>query len=181
MVPAACGRAACRVALDDIELGESRVTLVAVAQLAWEGGAFQRVLAPDVFARLSRGLSGPRGRHGLIQYCPAHRRVLLEELLQLVGHHAVHQRAHVGVAELCLGLALELRVRQLDRDDGGKALAAVLAGDAFSLLEDVGLAPVGVQHPRQRGLKACFMHAALRRVDIVGEGYQNLIISVVIL
>jgi hypothetical protein len=47
----------------------------------------------------------------------------------------VHQRAHLGVAQLGLGLALELGVGELDGDDGGEALAAVLAGEAVAVLE----------------------------------------------
>ena len=35
----------------------------------------------------------------------------------------------LGVAELGLGLALELRLGQLDADDGGQALADVVAGE----------------------------------------------------
>ena len=43
----------------------------------------------------------------------------------------------LGVAELGLGLALELRVGQLDADDGGQALADVVAGQvAVGVLED---------------------------------------------
>ena len=46
------------------------------------------------------------------------------------------ERAHRDVAELALGLALELRVAQAHRDDGGEALADVLAlrgSSSFSL------------------------------------------------
>ena len=37
-------------------------------------------------------------------------------------------RLDLGVAELVLGLRLELRLEQLDADDRGQALAHVLAG-----------------------------------------------------
>ena len=180
-VAAAGGGAACAVALDDVELGEGRVALVAVSQFAGEGGALEGVLAADVLSRPPRGLAGLGGGHRLVEDGAAHGGVLLEELLELVAHHAVHQRAHVGVAELCLCLALELRVRQLDGDDGGQALAAVVAGDALALLEDVRLAAVGVEHAGERGLEAGLVHAALRRVDVVGEGDEDLVVAVVVL
>ena len=181
LVAAAGGAAAGAVALNDIELGEGRVALVAVAQLAGEGGALQRVLAADVLAGLARGLARLAGRLRLFQYRAADGWVLLQELLQPGAHHAVHQRAHVAVAQLGLGLALELGVRQLDGDDGREALAAVLAGDALAVLEDIGLFAVGVEHAGQGGLEARLVHAALRRVDVVGEGDKYLAVAVVVL
>ena len=51
-----------------------------------EKPALQRVLAADILARLSRGFAGLGGGKRLVQYRPAHRRVLLEELLELIGH-----------------------------------------------------------------------------------------------
>ena len=38
----------------------------------------------------------------------------------------------LGVAELGLGLALELGIGELDADDGGQALADVVAGEVGS-------------------------------------------------
>ena len=140
------GAAAGAVALDDVQLGERRVALVAVAELAGEGGSLQRVLAPDVLARLARGRAGLVGGERLLDYRAPHGGVLLEELLQPVAHHAVHQGAHVAVAQLGLGLTLELGVGQLDGYDGGQTLAAVLAGEALHVLEQVCLLGVGVQH-----------------------------------
>ena len=47
----------------------------------------------------------------------------------------------LGVAQLGLGLALELRVGQLDADDGRQALAHVVAGQVrVVVLEDAVLA-----------------------------------------
>ena len=55
------------------------------------------------------------------------RRVLLEVLAEAVGDGRLDLALHLGVAELRLGLALELRLGQLDADDRGQALAHVLA------------------------------------------------------
>ena len=46
--------------------------------------------------------------------------------------------AHLGVAQLDLGLALELRVGQLDADDGRQALAHVVAGEVGVVLLRAG-------------------------------------------
>ena len=44
------------------------------------------------------------------------------------------KRLGLGVAQLGLGLALELRLAQLHRDDGGQALADVVAREVVVLL-----------------------------------------------
>ena len=67
----------------------------------------------------------------------------------------------------------------LKRNTG--ALAAVLAGDAVALLEDTGLFAVGIERAGERSLEAGLVHAALRRVDVVGERHDDLVIAVVIL
>ena len=54
-------------------------------------------------------------------------RVLLEPLGELLVGDLLDERADLGVAELRLRLALELRVAQLHRDDRGEALADVFA------------------------------------------------------
>ena len=121
--------AACRVALDDIDLGQLRVIFVAVAQLIGHGRAAERRLAADGLAGLAGGLAGAVGRHGLLKDGAGDGGVLLKIGGKLLVDDGIDQRADIGIAELGLGLALELGVRQLDGDDGGQALAAVLAGD----------------------------------------------------
>ena len=107
--------------------------------------------------------------------------MLLQIHRQLVADDAVHQRADVGVAQLGLGLALELGLRQLHGDDGGDALPDVLAGDLVALLDHAVFQAVGIQYAGQGRLEARLVHAAFRRMDIVGEGHQRLVVAVVIL
>ena len=107
--------------------------------------------------------------------------MLLQVHRQLVVDDAVHQRADVGVAQLGLGLPLELGLRQLHGDHGGDALPHVLAGDLVALLDKAVLHAVGVEHTGQGRLEARLVHTALRRVDVVGKGHQRLVIAVVVL
>ena len=67
-------------------------------------------------------------------------RVLLEPVGELLVGGLLDHRPHLGVAELGLGLALELRVAQLHRDDRGEALADVLAEEVVVLLLEEALA-----------------------------------------
>ncbi len=60
--------------------------------------------------------------------------VLLEVLGKPLGHDLLYEAAHLGVAELGLGLALELRIAQLDRDDRREPFSDVLTGEVVVLL-----------------------------------------------
>ena len=102
-------------------------------------------------------------------------RVLLEPLTELVVDDLLHERLRLGVAELGLGLALELRLGQLDADDRGEALADVVAGEVgVLLLEDVPVARELVDQRGQRGPEALLVGAALMGVDGVREGVHRL-------
>ena len=133
-VPPLGGGAAGGVALDDVDLREGRVPLVAVPELVGHLAGLQAGLPPDGLPGLSGRFPGPGGGEGLFQDGPAHGGVLLEELLQLVADDAVDQGADLGVAQLGLGLALELGLGELHGDHAGEALPAVLAGDLLVVL-----------------------------------------------
>ena len=81
----------------------------------------------------------------------ATRRVLFEKRAELVVDDRFDDALDLGVAELGLGLAFELRLRNLDADDRRQALADVVAGDAFlQILRQVVLRRVVVDRPRER-------------------------------
>ena len=102
-------------------------------------------------------------------------RVLLEPVAELLVDHPLHEALGLGVAELGLGLALELRLAELDRDDRGQALADVVAGDAvLGLLDQLPLLAPVVDQRGQRGAEALLVGAALVGVDGVGEGVHRL-------
>ncbi len=114
-------------------------------QLAGQAAAAEQALAvAGQVAGLAGGDPG-RGRGlGLADDVPALGRVLLEPVAELVVDDPLHEALGLGVAELGLGLALELRLAELDRDDRGEALADVVAGDPVLALLDQAplLAPV---------------------------------------
>ena len=105
-------------------------------------------------------------------------RVLLQPFGQLLVRRALGQRADGRVPELGLGLPLELRVAQADRDDGGQPLADVLALQVLLfLLEDVAGAGVAVHHVGQRLGEPLDVHPALNGGDAVGEGVDRLVVA----
>ena len=87
----------------------------------------------------------------------------------------------VGV-ELALGLAFELRLRQLDADHGDQALAHIVAGEILlQVLEQAERLAGGVDGARERGAEALQMRAAIDGVDVVGEGEDGFAVGVVVL
>ena len=109
-VAALLGGAACGITLDDVDFSVGRVLFDAVRQLARQGSGIQCGLAARHFARLLRSLAGARGGLRLLDNSAGHLRIFLEEGHQLFGDHRVDQCTHIAVAELGLGLALELRL-----------------------------------------------------------------------
>src|SRR5262249_31842926 len=173
-------RAACRFALYDVELAERGVALLAVGELARQRAAVERALAADEIARLARGLPRARGVDRLADDAARHRRVLLQVVTQLVVENGLDDALHLGVPELRLGLTLELRVRDLDADDGGQPLADVLARDALlQILREVVLRRVVVDRARERRLEAGQVASALVRVDVVREAVDRFRVAVV--
>ena len=177
---AVLGRAACRVALYDKELGELSVAHRAVGELAGERRRLEQALATRRLARLAGSVAGLAGLLGLLDDLAGGLRMLLEVIGETVGHDLERQRAHVGAAELGLGLALKLRVGQLDRDDSRKALAHIVAGQVGVLfLKQILLARVIVDHTGKRGTEAFEVHAALGGVDVVGKRHDVLAIAAI--
>src|SRR5262245_11935098 len=180
-VAALLGGAARGVALHEEQLAELRVTLGAIGELGGEALVVAAALAGEI-ARLAGGLAGLGRAHRLVGDLARGGRVLLEGLAEPVVDDLLDEALHLGVAELALGLALELRIGDAHGHDRGEALADVVAGDvALEALEEaVGLGVVR-DGAGQRGAESSEVGAALARVDVVGEGEHALLIAVVVL
>ena len=118
------------LALDEVELAAVRVALGAVGQLARQAAAVERAFAPGQVAGLARGFARARRIDGLVDDLLRDRRVLLEESAQALVDEGLHSAGDVGV-ELALGLAFELRLRQLHADDRHQAFAHVVAAEVL--------------------------------------------------
>ena len=176
------GAAAGRVALDEVDLGHRRVAVAAVGELAGQRAALERVLPAREFLRLARRLAAARGADALLDDLLRDRRILLEVLRERGDHEAVDDALDFAVAELGLGLALELRLLDLHADHCGEAFADVITAelDLVLLCEPAGLG-IARDAARQRGLEAREMGPALDRVDVVAVGVDLLAIALVVL
>ena len=177
---AVLGRAACRVTLYNKELSQLGVTHRTVGELAGQRRRLEQALAAGRLTRLAGGVARLAGLLGLLDDLTSGLGMLLEVIGKAVGHDLERQRAHIGAAELGLGLALKLRIGQLDRDNGRKALAYIVAGEVgVFLLEQVLLARVIVNHAGERGAEALEVHAALGGVDVVGKRHDVLAVAAI--
>src|SRR3954452_6830485 len=144
-----------RVALDHEELGERGIAHRAVGQLARQRRVLERRLAAREVAGLARGLAGARGLHRLADDAVGLARVLLEELGQPAVDGRLDEALDRRVAELRLGLALELRLLDLHGDDRREPLAHVLTLEVGVLLLELALlARVRVDRARERRAEA---------------------------
>ena len=172
------GRAAGRVALDDEQLRLARVARGAVGQLARQRGRLEQRLAPGQLAGVAGRHAGPGGLDALDHDRLGLGAVLLEPLVQGPVGGLLDEPLDVGVAELGLGLALELGLAQLHRDDRGQALADVVPAQVGVLLLEQGAGPrVAVDRRGQGGPEAFLVGPALVGVDGVGEGRDGVVVA----
>ena len=163
-------RAARGIALHDEDLRAGGVALAAVGQLAGQRRAVERALALHQVTGAPRCVAGPRGGQALLDHAAALAGVAVEVLAQGLSGGRLDQPLDLGVAQLGLGLALKLRLSQLDADHRREALAGVLAADVGVPVLEQLLAPREVVEPAgQRRAEARQVRAALGRVDRVGE------------
>ena len=128
-------------------------------------------------ASRARGRGETLGNDGLGRL-----RVLFEERPEGLAHHLGDVGLHFRVHQLDLGLRLELRVGVLDADDGGQALARIVAGEVgVGFLQQAALAGIIVDHARQGRAHAGQVRAAVHRVDGIGKRIDRLGIGIGVL
>ena len=183
-VAALLGAATCGVALDDEQLVQRGVPAGAAGQLAHQRRCVQLVLLAGHLLGLAHGLAHLGGLGGLLDDLRGE--LLVLQIVQIDGEllvaHALEHGAHLGVAQLALGLALKLGILHARVDDGGHALAEVVAGEVVVLLlQDARAACIVVEGPGHGGLEARLMAAALGGGHVVDKGADVLRIGIRIL
>ena len=86
------------------------------------------------------------------------------------------------ISELGLGLTLELRFTDVDRQNRRQTLAYIIARQSkIGSLQSAALRRVGVNGPRQRRLEAREVRPTFVGVDAVDEGVDVFVVAVVVL
>ena len=166
------------VTLDQEQFGFRRIALLAIRQLARQGGHVQHTLAPCQLARLARRLAC-RGRvHHLLDDALGLARMGFEPMRHRIRHRRLHHRLHLGTDQLVLGLRGEFRVRHLHRQHRRHAFAHVVADQSEAVLFAHALG-VFAHHPRHRLAETGQMRAAVALRDVVGEAQHVLVERVV--
>src|SRR6185295_5680551 len=179
-VAALLRRAAGGVALDDVDLAEGRVLLLAVGELAGQPHAVEDALPARHLARLAGRLAGARGVDDLAADDPRVGGILLEVVGERLADDLLDRPAHLARDELVLGLARELGLRHLDREHARQALAHVVAADLdLRLLGELVVLDVLVDDARHRRAQAREVGAAVALRDVVGEAEDVLAVAVV--
>ena len=127
-----CGTA-CRIALDDVDLAQLGAAVGTVGKFPGERARLQNALPSREFAGGTGGVARLLRRDAAKDELARLLRVLLDVGAEAIGNALAHEGADEAVVELILGLRLELRVLELDGDDGGDALAHVLARETVVL------------------------------------------------
>ena len=173
--------AAGRFALDQEQLAALRILLLAIGQLARQSARIERALAARQVAGFAGRFTRARGVDRLADNLAHHRRILVEELAQLLVDELNDKAADVAV-QLALGLSFELRLRQFHADHGRQSFANVVAGQVlFDVFEQAACLAVGIDGARERAAEAAEMRSAVHGVDVVGEAENVLRVAVVIL
>ena len=98
----------------------------------------------------------------------------VEPVAELGVNGLLNEGARLSIAELGLGLTLELRLGELDGDDSGQTLADVITSEiVIPVLEQTLLTSILIDQSGQRRAKSLLMGAALGGVDRIGIGVDR--------
>ena len=168
-----------RVALDQEQLGGGDVLGAAVGQLARQAAAGQGALAAGQVAGLAGGLAGLHRLHAFMTMRLASAGCSSSQAPSSSLTTCVTKPSTSLLPSLVLVWPSNCGSGTLDGDDGGQALAEVVAAGRLAVLEQLGVAGVGVDRARQGASEARQVRAALERVDVVGEREHRLVVAVV--
>ena len=162
------GAAARAVTFHQEDFGAVGRALGAVGQLAGQAQLARRRLALGfLFLALLQPVLGAVDHE--TQQAVGLRRAFRQPVIEMVAHHGFHQALGVGAGQLVLGLALEFRLADKDRQHGAGRVHHIVGGDQRRLAV-VGALAMGAQRLGQGVAKALFVGAAHRSGNGVAIG-----------
>ena len=166
------GRATCRVTLDKEYLACLRILVGTVGKFSRQSSSCHHALALHALASLTCGDTCRCGENHLLAYLLGLSGMFLKIVCQCLVDSLLYGSLHLAVAELGLGLSLELWFGNLYGDYCSKTLTEILGGNIYlSLLNllgngGIGLS-VGFERTGESHAETCQMGTALDGVDVV--------------
>ena len=162
------GGAACGVTLDEEKFALLGIILGAVRKFTGQACACHDCLALNHLTSLACSSTCGSGEHDLIYDSLCEFRILFQINIHGGGGCLRNRGRDLGIAEFGLGLALELRLGDLDGDNCSKALAEILGGKFYlRLLQKFVLIGVVLQRTAETHLEALQMRSAFDGVDVI--------------
>ena len=142
-------RTACGVTFDKEKFSLRRIALGAVPELARQRKSIHYTLAASRLASGASSFSRTCRQERLFNDGLGNGGIFLKEGHELLGHNRADNAFDFTIAEFCLGLTLELRLRNFNRDDDGKAFAHIVTGKIVFFLQQFVFASVLVDCTRK--------------------------------
>ncbi len=180
-VAALLGRAAGRIALDNIQLGVRGIAIGAIRQLARQPATGERGFSHR-FPCLARRLPGTRRVQPLVHHLLRHRRIGVQMRHQAVVSDRTDDAFDFRRQQFFFWLVVELGVRVFDRNHRHQTFQQIVAGHLrVFVFEQVVLFGVLIDRPRQGRPESGLVRATVRVVHRVGVTQDLGAVAVVVL
>ena len=173
-------RAAGGIAFNQVNLAQRRISLLAISEFSRQRPGIERTLAACQIFGFAGRLAHARRFHAFSDDLLRFTRVFAHVARKFLVHQRFDDALHFAVAQLGLGLPLELRLGNFHADHRRQALAHVFALQILVVLfQMAAVKGVIVDRAGERGTKSDQMGATLDGVDVVGEGKNVFRVAVV--
>ena len=174
---------ACRVSLDEEELALSRVFGYTVRQFTGQTTAGERRLTKNGLTCITGCDTRLSCENDFLYDLLRIIRVLLEVVLQRLSYCTRNHSRYLGVTELGLRLAFELRFCHFDRDHRRQTLTEIVRIDGrvtlfifeFSLLQHLAVLGIFLHHTGQRSAETGYVRTTLDGIDVIDIGVYVLV------
>ena len=168
------------VALDEEQLRQSRILLLAVGELPGQTREVERAFAAGHLARLACGFARARGLDNFRDDGARILRALEQKLAAAARQPLTPRWPLLRRTQLVLRLRREFRICQLYRQDCRESFARIVTGRGDFLVSSRGLLlDVVVERARQRAAKASQMRTAVLLRNVVGVAEHALLVGIV--
>ena len=175
-------RAQCRISLNDEDLALIRILRVTVDELARKTDTIERRLSSRKITGTTSRCTRTLSEYRLLADGTRYTRVLLEIVGELLTDDVLNRGLRLGISKLLLGLSLELRILDFDRNYGRETFTDIITTQIrLRVLQELMTACIIVKGLRDRVFKTGEVGSTLRGIDVIDEGIGILSIGVIML